>query len=356
MELRTTQLQRIPSLGVWGGKAYLLLILMPDSDWREGQPTAQRSSPTRPTITFKHSLCELSRHSLCSLLTPGRPPDLLEEREEPHALVPYSTIPSSEPVNAVAIYPLFNLQNPSTTLVLSSVRDHPICLSSALVPEKIASYSLVNPNTEAFITPHSLLFTKDGTRFIAGSNSLISIFEVSRPGQSPLLSLPTASKRSNSLANPGIKMKGIISSLAVEDESGLLAAGTFTRHVGLYDSGGTGECVGVFTVEGTEADKQIRGRGLTQVIWSPCGRYLYIVERKSNGVMIYDIRQTGQLVSWLEGRRALTNQRLGVDLIAVDEGHEVWAGGTDGMVRVWKNAHQREGGVEAELEWSAHDG
>jgi telomerase Cajal body protein 1 len=112
----------------------------------------------------------------------------------------------------------------------------------------------------------------------------------------------------------------------------------------------------VFTVEGTEADKQIRGRGLTQVIWSPCGRYLYIVERKSNGVMIYDIRQTGQLVSWLEGRRALTNQRLGVDLIAVDEGHEVWAGGTDGMVRVWKNAHQREGGVEAELEWSAHDG
>lgn len=154
-------------------------------------------------------------------------------------------------------------------------------------------------------------------------------------------------------------MKGIVSSLAISPTAdGILAVGTFTRNIGLYASAGSGECIGVFSVAGTEAETTIGGAGITQVLWSPCGRYLYICERKSDGVLIYDIRVEGKLVGWLEGRTAGTNQRLGVDIVPTDEGggHEVWAGGTDGMVRIWRNPHEREGGQEARWTWKGHGG
>ena len=287
-----------------------------------------------------------------------RPPDLLEERESPHELHPYSTIPSSDSVYAVTPYPGFVLQDPSTTLILSSKRDHPIQLNSALSPGLLASYPLVNSNTEAYICPHSLSFTFDGTRFLAGSDSLISVFDVSRSGSEPLSQLPTIpSKRTKNLGG-GVGMKGIVSALAIEPASSILAAGTLTGQVGLYSSSGEGDTVGVFPLAGSGVREAIGGRGVTQVKWSPCGRYLYVVERMSNGVLIYDIRDTGQLLGWLEGRRAMTNQRMSIDLVPVGEtgNHEIWAGGIDGEVRMWADPHQIEGAQEPKWEWHAHDG
>ena len=97
---------------------------------------------------------------------------------------------------------------------------------------------------------------------------------------------------------------------------------------------------------------------MTQVIWSPCGRYLYIVERKSEGAMIYDIRKTGQLLGWLEGRKAMTNQRLGVHIASNSRtaGQEVWAGSTDGKMRAWGNPHEGEGAQRPTFEWHGHNG
>ena len=287
-----------------------------------------------------------------------RPPDLLEEGRGPHELAAYSTIPAAESVNTVTAYPMFDLQNPSTTLLLSSQRDHPIRLNSALTPQLVTSYPLVNPTTEAFISPHSLLFTTNGQRFLAGSESLLSIFDLSRPGEGPVGSYRTGKTSGSSFADAGMSLRGILSALAIEGQSGVLAAGTFSRNVGLYDSRGQGDCVGVFCVKGTEADLQIGGSGVTQVIWSPCGRYLYIVERKSNGAMIYDIRVTGRLLGWLEGRKAVTSQRLGVHVMSTSgaANQEVWAGGTDGMIRAWQDPQMSEGAQSASFEWQGHNG
>ncbi|KAK4942690.1 hypothetical protein LTR10_017639 [Elasticomyces elasticus] len=287
------------------------------------------------------------------------PPNLLEETGQPHCLSPYCSIPSTEPVNAVVGYPHFSLEDPSTALVLSSMRDHPIRLNSALTGHLGASYPLVNPTTEAYICPHSLIFTTQGDRFVAGSESLISVFDLSRPGQEPITAVPTGPKRRNSTDySATVNMRGIISALSVDPATGVLAAGTYGRQVGLYDAMGAGECVGVFSVQGTASDAQIGGSGITQVAWSPCGRYLYIAERKSDGVIIYDIRKTGQMLAWLEGRKSQTNQRLGVDLIRTDDqgGHAIWAGGLDGFVRRWKDPHICEGPVSAGFEFKAHDG
>ncbi|KAJ5249883.1 hypothetical protein N7489_000293 [Penicillium chrysogenum] len=288
------------------------------------------------------------------------PPDLLEDKPI-HQISPYSTLPSAEPTYATAIYPFYDLQDPSSTLFLSSVRDHPIRLSSALAPTSVASYSLVNPMTEAFITPHSMIYpsTMGGTHFLTGSDSLICLFDVSRTGpQGPISSMPTIPSKRKQIVGGGIGMKGIVSALALNPSGdGILAAGTFTRHVGLYSSNGSGELLGTFSVAKTSANRDIGGRGVTQLVWSPCGRYLYVVERKSDGILVYDVRVTGQLLGHLRGRKAYTNQRMKVDVVpsGPEGSHEIWAGGTDGFMRVWRSPEHCAGGKDPDWEFKVHD-
>lgn len=154
-------------------------------------------------------------------------------------------------------------------------------------------------------------------------------------------------------------MKGIISAMSLQPNGdGILAAGTFTRNVGLYGANGAGELLGTFNVAKTEAARHIGGRGVTQLLWSPCGRYLYIAERKSDGALVYDIRVTGQLLGWLQGRKASTNQRMRIDMVPSGDGdsHEIWAGGTDGVMRVWRDPAYTVGAKDPDWEWKVHDG
>lgn len=284
------------------------------------------------------------------------------EKTSTHHLSSYSTLPSAEPTYATAFYPFYSLQDPSTTLFLSSVRDHPIRLASTLAPASVASYSLVNPTTEAFITPHSMIYpsTLGGTHFLTGSDSMICLFDVSRPGTSgPVSWMPTIPSKRKQIVGGGVGMKGIVSALAVNPSGdGILAAGTFTRHVGLYSSNGSGELLGTFNIAKTDAIRAIGGKGVTQLSWSPCGRYLYIAERKSDGVLVYDIRVTGQMLGYLRGRKAMTNQRMDIDIVSsgADGAHEVWAGGTDGVMRCWKNPIYSAGGQDPDWEFKVHDG
>lgn len=152
-------------------------------------------------------------------------------------------------------------------------------------------------------------------------------------------------------------MRGIVSALSLQSSEGMLAAGTWTRWVGLYDTAGIGGSVATWSIaEAADKHAGIGGTGITQTAWSACGRYLYVVERKSRGVLVYDIRVMGKLAAWLEGREAETNQRLGVDVFEGKDGMEIWAGGTDGVVRVWEGVGKTEGPLEKSWEWKAHDG
>lgn len=300
-------------------------------------------------------ICTTYGHAVKTFVVPA---DLLEDRNELANLQPFSSIASSDPINATVGYPFFDLQDPNTTLILAAQRDHPLRLSCALNGERIASYPVVNPLTEAYICPNSLLFNFGGDKFIAGSESLISVFDVSSSGRDPVLSTQTGPKKlQDDRWNPSTSIRGIISALAIEPSSKVLAAGTFTRQIGLYDLEGQGACVGAFSLAGNDADAEIGGGGITQLSWSPCGRYLYVAERKSDGVMLYDIRNTGQLLSWCQSRKAMTNQRLAIDIAMPGESsYEVWAGGTDGVVRTWTDAHLREGAVPPRFEQAVHHG
>lgn len=148
-------------------------------------------------------------------------------------------------------------------------------------------------------------------------------------------------------------MKGIVSALGMSPD-GILAAGTFSRWIGLYDGYGRGGTRGIFETrgyDGVEKEKCI-GTGITQLTWSSCGNYLCVAERQSNGIGVWDIRGSGRRLTWLQGRAAMTNQRLEVGVM----GGEIWAGGIDGIVRIWEGLGQREGDLDPAWQFYAHDG
>ncbi|PUU82673.1 WD40-repeat-containing domain protein [Tuber borchii] len=268
------------------------------------------------------------------------PVDLLDLSDEPKSLTPYSQTPSAEPISCVAIYPSMSLAEPATCCFLKSTRDHPIHLHDLLTTNTRASYPLINPQTEKYLSPQSMLFSPEDTnKFIVGATSQISFFDLQRPGEGPYLDLKTIPTRRS--VQTGETMKGIVSALAIDN--GVLAAGTLSRQVGLYDNCGSGSTIGVFTVDG-------EGGGITQLLWSKCGRYLHVVERKSDVISVYDVRVAGEKVESLEGRMARTNQRIGVDIAYSLEG-EVVSGGIDGMITVWETG----GKGEKAFEWKAHD-
>lgn len=291
------------------------------------------------------------------------PPTLLSDPSLP-TLRPYTTHHLPTPINCLTPYPYYALSDPSTTLYLSTPSSLPIRLLNALSPSTspLATYPLVCPTTEAYQTPSSLLWSTQNA-FLAGTDCLIASFDVSRPGEGPVARLPTIPSKRHKMKGGGVGMRGIVSAMAQQPgpeknaEVGMLAAGTWTRWLGLYDVGGMGGTVATWGVhEAADREAGVGGTGVTETGWSACGRYLFVVERRSKGILVYDVRVTGRLVSWLVGRDADTNQRLGVGLFEGEKGTEVWAGGTDGVVKVWEGVGMMEGAVEKSWEWKAHDG
>ena len=305
-----------------------------------------------------------------------RPPDLLEppSSEESHAdqpvshrLGPYSSHVHPSPVYSTALSPYYTLASPETTLILTSPSSLPIRLLSPFAPGILATYPLVDPFTEKWIAPHSILFSSpysghvtntdefipaNSLHFIAGSQNQISFFDVSRDGSGPTTTLATAPGNRKARRGGSLAMAGIVSCLSMSCDS-ILAAGTFSRGVGLYDAHGMGDTIGTWSLKDSE-----EGAGVTSIQWSRCGRYLVVAERGSNGMGLWDIRGTGQRLAWLNGRNAITMQRLGIALGNDWHGshgqEHVYAGGTDGYVQVWNALGQKEGQLESDWCWKAH--
>jgi hypothetical protein len=179
------------------------------------------------------------------------------------------------------------------------------------------------------------------------------VFNILRDGEGPLEEMPTIPSRRKKIVGGGVGMKGIVSALAMNSD-GVLAAGTFTRWIGLYDGDGRGGTVGVFELgrDPNDSPGVGDGGGITQLHWSTCGRYLCTAERGSDGIGVWDIRGTGKRLAWLRGRKAPTMQRLGFDVV----GDNVWAGGVDGTVRLWGQLGKAEGVIDPDWEFKAHDG
>lgn len=187
-------------------------------------------------------------------------------------------------------------------------------------------------------------------------------------------------------------MRGTVSALSeqtTEDgvPTGLIAAGTWTRCVGIYDLTRSGDCTATWSIEKaaeavvhTEPPAELRqsplprewrsargtvhpiqgiaGSGIIQTAWSPCGRYLILNERYSTGMLVYDVRGTNKVLGFLAGRDARTHQRMSCDVFrGADDigGFEVWAGAMDGTVKVWEGVGNTEGCQWPSWDFSAAD-
>ncbi|KAF2761582.1 WD40 repeat-like protein [Pseudovirgaria hyperparasitica] len=293
------------------------------------------------------------------------PPNLLESPSHIN-LSPYFTYQLPVQIHAFTPYSLFSLFDTSTCLVLSSPLDLPLRLTNALFnAPPIATYKIISPANEAYRSPHALLFSPSSpSLFISGCTSLITVHDLAVPGSLPLESHRTAPAKSRAAISGRRGMRGIISSLAICPSTSTLAAGTLLNNIGLYASEGRGEVITTFNINPSFSSSSFAssssttsphpGGGITQVSWSPCGNYFLAGCRRSDIALIYDIRN-GKRLSWLSGRAAQTNQKLGFDVVAVGAGWEVWAGGTDGRVRVWKDPHVTEGEILPIAAWKAHD-
>ncbi|KAL8408827.1 hypothetical protein RB594_007307 [Gaeumannomyces avenae] len=360
---------------------------------------------------------------VCSYVLPQ---SLLEPRQAPFSLSPQGVLTLPEPSRVIVPCPYYSLGYPLTQTVLVACKDHPIQLLSAfpdgLLEESLrqedadddeeeeeptstlpaspsassvssassssssssrapsqarhpqhqpplASYNFIKRETEAFLTSSSIIWQAPGTHFVAGSNNLIAYFDASRTGEGPVSRIPTIPSTRHLLKGGGVGMKGTVSALAAQPDTSLVAAGTWTRWVGLYDLSRADSCVANWslTASGRGAGAGAGAGGVVQAIWSPCGRYLVLNERRSTSLAVYDVRVTGRLLSRLVDRDADTNQCLGCDVFASPAGEgadgsifEIWAGTRDGRVLAWDavGGHASDNGEERlsshTWEWQAH--
>lgn len=129
---------------------------------------------------------------------------------------------------------------------------------------------------------------------------MIEIFDVHRPGPDSK-KIPTIPKRKSKKGQ-----KGIISCLDFcPDYSGLYAAGSYNRSIGIYDELNHELCLKLTGFEG----------GVTQVKFSKDGTLLFSASRHSDSILCWDIRDSANILYELP-RPGKTNQRINFDLDA----------------------------------------
>ncbi|KAJ6259351.1 hypothetical protein Dda_6251 [Drechslerella dactyloides] len=275
------------------------------------------------------------------------PPDLLTAPSL-HSLLPYSICRLPSTPHCISPYPFAAISNPSTALFLTSLPSHPIQLRSFLYPAVTGTYPLIHTETEKYLTPASLAWTPNGTHFLAGTDSQIHLFDITREKDGPVESYNTGQKRKKAAIADGYSqsgVRGIVSALAMHAGTQMFAAGTYSRRVLLYSSPWQdGQLLDSINLNDIRNDTHssspyhydASGNGVTSLSFSGNGTHLLIAERKSANLYIYDIRNLSTVHSILTRRHAQTNQKIQAaftNLAGIPD--TVVSGGIDGIVRAW---------------------
>ncbi|KAJ3291936.1 Telomerase Cajal body protein 1 [Borealophlyctis nickersoniae] len=148
---------------------------------------------------------------------------------EESPLEPALSVREAEAVYDFCWYPLMSSTDPNTCCFLTSIRDHPVRMWDAYTGQLRCSYPAFD-HMDQIWAPNCLSFNLDGSKIYCGFNDLIQIFDASRPGDAPLRRPTTPSRKSRK------GQKGLLSTISFNpDHSGLYAAGSFGKNIGLYD-------------------------------------------------------------------------------------------------------------------------
>uniref|UniRef100_A0A6B2L5Z1 Uncharacterized protein n=1 Tax=Arcella intermedia TaxID=1963864 RepID=A0A6B2L5Z1_9EUKA len=203
-------------------------------------------------------------------------------------------------------YPYMKSSDPSGCVFLSTSGDHPIHLWDAYTGLSRASYSGYD-HTDSLVSAYCVCFSPDGSRIIAGYNKIVRIFDTEVSGRD-CKEYPTVPIKSNRpqkrVVAAEYSLNGVISTVSCNpDYSGVVACGSFNSLIGLYVEKNL-EPIALL---------QAHPGGVTQVVWSPCGNYLYSGGRRDPWVMCWDIRNTCDVIFKMP-RVCKNNQKLFFDV------------------------------------------
>ncbi|KAM4537292.1 telomerase Cajal body protein 1 [Odontesthes bonariensis] len=210
-------------------------------------------------------------------------------------------------------YPKMNSLEPDTCFLASSSRDNPVHVWDAFYGEVRASFRPYN-HLDELTAAHSLCFSPDGAQLYCGFEKTVRVFYTERPGRD-CEERPTIVKKQG--------QSGIISCFAFSPCQSVYACGSYSRCAGLY-SCQDGSLLALLPTR--------HHGGLTHLLFSPDGNYLYTGGRKDSEILCWDLREPGKVVFSLK-RNVATNQRIYFDLD--QSGRYLLSGDTEGVVTVW---------------------
>nr|XP_057923633.1 telomerase Cajal body protein 1 isoform X2 [Doryrhamphus excisus] len=234
-------------------------------------------------------------------------------------------------------YPKMNSMDPDSCFLASSSRDNPVHIWDAFYGEVRASFRPYN-HLDELTAAHSLCFSPDGSQLYCGFDKAVRVFYTDRPGRD-CEERPTIVKKQGG-------QNGIISCIAFSPCQSLYACGSYSRCAGLYSCQDGTLCALLPT--------RHHG-GLTHLLFSPDGNYLYTGGRKDPEILCWDLREPGQVVFSFK-RNVATNQRIYFDLDP--SGRYLLSGDTEGMLSMWDTSVTQLSGSEEllqpQLRFQAH--
>ncbi|KAI8454438.1 WD40-repeat-containing domain protein [Phakopsora pachyrhizi] len=234
---------------------------------------------------------------------------------------PSLSLKMADSVLSTAWFPHSGKKDPSRYCFVAAVKDHPIHLIDATHGSIRASYPIID-HRERVVAPHSMVFSQDGSTLYAGFDTAIEIFDVYRPGEAGerYKTLPSRKSRDG--------QKGIISTLAIDsNRKGVLAAGSFSSQIGLYDTQ-SNDFSPIIVFRSKEST------GQSQVKFHPYNdQVLFSASRKSNQIHCWDLRYDIRAFHSFY-RPGKTNQRIKFDVDPT--GSNLITGGTDGKIRIYR--------------------
>ncbi|XP_053715643.1 telomerase Cajal body protein 1 [Synchiropus splendidus] len=210
-------------------------------------------------------------------------------------------------------YPKMTSLDADTCFLASSSRDNPVHMWDAFYGEVRASFRPYN-HLDELTAAHSLCFSPDGSQLYCGFDKMVRVFYTDRPGRD-------CEERPTTVKKQG--QNGIISCFSFSPCQSVYACGSYSRCAGLY-SCQDGTMLALLPT--------LHHGGITHMLFSPDGNYLYTGGRKDSEILCWDLREPGKVVFSMK-RNVATNQRIYFDLDA--SGRYLLSGDTEGVVSVW---------------------
>lgn len=244
------------------------------------------------------------------------------------------------------MYPGFKLAEYNGAMVATSLSDHPIQLfnihnhaissdseTDTSQPKVTASYPLPNPNTEAIDAALALEFPSLDQLLVGTTRQRgrVALFDLNRPGGRPLNNIAVKQK-----------CKPIVSAIApmpaTDEESADSASWSMVAAVGYYAGGPSLSCnlydfrTRDVVSSSTASVSNASSNGITQLIWSKNGRFVFVFSRQSSTIPVLDARMGFAQVATLGGYKGMTNQRLTACIASLQSTQYLFTGSTDGTV------------------------